>query len=208
MAAPRPASKRLFSRPVFDEHITIHSDHAQRLLDRGLFKVAAALYAIDVILRIVGDDTEMDQVEAVVTALIGDCAQAMHGEEARLEALRKQSGLSRIPRYLAPRSLTVHVSSPQMAQYTALIQSLDRLMIGIDTLWLSGVMSNKQRANGCYEWRIRLLRVGREIVTLERRARASADRQGMSDEVRAETGDTAVVVERDAPDAASVAAAA
>jgi len=202
MAAPRPESRRRFSRPVFDEHITVHSDHAQRLIDRGLFRVSSALYAIDVILRIIGDDDEMDQVEAIVNELIQAFAQAMSSEQEQLTVLRTQRGITRVPRYEAPRTLTVHVHSPQMAQYTALIQSLDQLMIMIDTLWLNGALTSKQRVNGCFAWRVRLLRIGREIVNLERRARASADRQGKADEVQAETGATLVVVDHEAADAA------
>lgn len=207
MAAPRPESKRRFSRPVFDETITVHSDHAQRLIDRGLFRVSSALYAIDVILRIIGDDDEMDQVEEIVNTAIGDCAEAMSRELEQMTLLRTQRGVTRVPRYEAPRTLTVHVHSPQMAQYTALIQSLDRLTIAIDTLWLNGALTSKQRVNGCYAWRVRLLRIGRDIVDLERRARVSADRQGKADEVQAETGGALVVVDRDAADDSDVARA-
>ncbi len=200
MATPRPESRRRFSRPVFDETITVHSDHAQRLIDRGLFRVSAALYAIDVILRIIGDDAEMDQVEAIVNQSIADFAQAMSREQEQMTLLRTQRGVTRVPRYEAPRTLTVHVHSPQMAQYTALIQSLDQLMMTIDTLWLNGALTSKQRVNGCYAWRVRLLRIGRDIINLERRARASADRQGKADEVQAETGEALVVVDQDAED--------
>jgi len=53
----------------------------------------------------------------------------------------------------------------------------------MDTLWLAGVLSNKQRANGSYEWRTRLLRTGRRIIDIERRARASAAARGKAAEV-------------------------
>jgi hypothetical protein len=43
------APRRPYSRPVFDQTITIHSDHAQRLLDRGFLLVVRALYGIDVV---------------------------------------------------------------------------------------------------------------------------------------------------------------
>ena len=49
-------ARRLYSRPVFDQTVTIHSNHAQRLLDRGFLLVVRALYGIDVVLRIIGDD--------------------------------------------------------------------------------------------------------------------------------------------------------
>jgi len=48
----------------------------------------------------------------------------------------------------------------------------------MDTLWLTGVLTNKQRADGAYQWRTRVLRTGREIIEIERRARASAEKRG------------------------------
>ncbi len=178
-----PAARQSFSRPVFDETITIQSNHAQRLLDRGFLLVVRALYGIDVVLRILGDDEEMDQVEGIVGSLIGALATELRAEHARLAQLREANGISATPRYTNPRKITVHISSPQLAQYTALIEELDRLMTVMDTLWLTGVLTNKQRADGAYQWRIRVLRTGREIIEIERRARAAAQKRGKGEEL-------------------------
>lgn len=176
-----PAARPAFSRPVFDQIITIRSHHAQRLLDRGFLLVVRALYGIDVVLRIIGDDAEMDQVETIVGERIGALAAELQAEHARLAQLRDTNGITATPRYTNPRQVTVHISSPQLAQYTALIEELDRLMIVMDTLWLTGVLTNKQRAQGAYEWRLRVLRAGRAIIELERRARAAAKARGKGD---------------------------
>jgi hypothetical protein len=160
------AARSTFSRPVFDQTITIHSNHAQRLLDRGFLLVLRALYGIDVVRRIIGDDEEMDQVEEIVGSLIGELADELKAEHARLAQLRETKGIGTTPRYTNPRRITVHISSPQLAQYTALIEELDRLMTVMDALWLTGVLTNKQRADGAYQWRTRALRTGRETRRL------------------------------------------
>ena len=180
-----PTSSRAFSRPVFDQTITIHSNHAQRVLDRDFQLVVRALYGIDVVLRILGDDEEMDQVEEIVSDLIGELAAALRAEMTRLAELRESNAISATPRYTNPREVSVHISSPQLAQYTALVEELDRLMIAMDTLWLTGVLTNKQRARGAYDWRTRLLRTGRRIIEIERRARASAEKRGKTEEIAA-----------------------
>ena len=177
------ASRDAFSRPVFDQTIRIQSNHAQRLLDRGFLLVVRALYGIDVVLRIIGDDEEMDQVEEIVGKLIGELAAELKAEHARLAQLRETNGISATPRYTNPKRITVHISSPQLAQYTALIEELDRLMTVMDALWLTGVLTNKQRADGAYQWRTRVLRTGREIIEIERRARASAEKRGKGEEL-------------------------
>jgi hypothetical protein len=115
-----PAARPAFSRPVFDQTITIRSHHAQRLLDRGFLLVVRALYGIDVVLRIIGDDAEMDQVEAIVGQRIKELADELRAEHARLAQLRDTNGITATPRYTNPRQVTVHISSPQLAQYTAL----------------------------------------------------------------------------------------
>jgi hypothetical protein len=197
-----PASTRQsFSRPVFDQTITIHSNHAQRLLDRGFLLVVRALYGIDVVLRILGDDAEMDQVEEIVSKLIGELATELRAEHARLAQLREANGIGATPRYTNPRKITVHISSPQLAQYTALIGELDRLMTVMDALWLTGVLTNKQRADGAYQWRTRVLRTGREIIDIERRARKSAEKRGKGEELsEAEESVVAQEVSAEEPD--------
>jgi hypothetical protein len=177
------ARRDAFSRPVFDQTIRIQSNHAQRLLDRGFLLVVRALYGIDVVRRIIGDDEEMDQVEEIVGKLITELAEELRAEHGRLAQLREANGISTTPRYTNPKQITVHISSPQLAQYTALIEELDRLMMIMDTLWLTGVLTNKQRADGAYQWRTRVLRTGREIIEIERRARASAEKRGKGDEL-------------------------
>jgi len=197
-----PTSSRAFSRPVFDQTITIHSNHAQRVLDRDFQLVVRALYGIDVVLRILGDDEEMDQVEEIVSGLIGELAAALRAEMARLAQLRESNAISATPRYTNPREVSVHISSPQLAQYTALVEELDRLMIAMDTLWLTGVLTNKQRARGAYDWRTRLLRTGRRIIEIERRARASAEKRGKTEEIAATEAESGN--EADAADTAEV----
>lgn len=177
------ARRDAFSRPVFDQTIRIQSNHAQRLLDRGFLLVVRALYGIDVVLRIIGDAEEMDQVEEIVGKLIGELAAELRAEHGRLAQLREANGISATPRYTNPKQITVHISSPQLAQYTALIEELDRLMTVMDTLWLTGVLTKKQRADGAYQWRTRVLRTGREIIEIERRARASAEKRGKGEEL-------------------------
>ncbi len=56
-------------------------------------------------------------------------------------------------------------------------------MTVMDALWLTGVLTNKQRADGAYQWRIRVLRTGREIIEIERRARVSAQKRGKGEEL-------------------------
>ena len=65
------AKARSYSRPVFDQTVTLQSEQAQRVYEREFRRVVEALYAIDVILRIIGDSQEADSVEGMVSEMIG-----------------------------------------------------------------------------------------------------------------------------------------
>jgi hypothetical protein len=176
---PVPDRKPAFSRPVFDQRFAIQSEHAQRLLERGFHLVVRALYGIDAVLPIIGEEAATAEVEALVTRLIATCATELGAEQARLEKLCEDHGVAERPRYTHPEEVRVRVSSPQVAQLTALVRALDALMIVMDALWLTGVLTNQQRADGAYAWRRRVLRLGREIIAIERRAQAAARARGV-----------------------------
>ena len=176
---------RGFSRPELHVPVTLQSAHAHRVVGRSLIRVARALYGIDVVLQAIGDADKIDEVEGVVDTLLGDFAKRLQEEMARLDAVKASNGVAAVPRYTNPSRVTFRISSPQLSQYANLIQALDRLMVGIDTLWLSGVFSNRQRADAVYTWRNELLAVGRRVVEIEARARELAVRRGKGEEIAA-----------------------
>lgn len=188
MAESRP---RPYSRPVFDQDLILRSEPAQRVMAREFTRVVQALYAIDVILRIIGEPQEIDEIETLVSELIGECARGVQGEQARLDKLREDHGVTQVPRYTNPATHSIRIVSPQVAQFVALVGRLDELMVALDALWLCGVLSNKQRAEGAYQWQQRLLRLGRRIVAIEQRARASAGKRGKEAVVREVAGEAA-----------------
>ena len=187
-AAParrRPAER--YSRPIYDEEIVIQSDHAQRLVRRGLLAVVRALYAIDVVLRILGEDESMDEVEALVDRLIAAFADDVTGEIARLNKLVADHGVSlRNLRYDNPRRMVVHISSPQLASYVDQIKQLDAMGQLVDRLWLGKVLTNQQRSRSGYAWRVKMQKIASEIVAIEKRARAAVARRGLDAQMQAE----------------------
>jgi len=185
----RSQKPHLQPRPQFDQTVTLQSERAQRVYEREFRRVVEALYAIDVILRIIGDSQKADSVESMVSEMIAECANEIKNEQARFDKLREDNGITAKPRYTHPGKVEIRIVSPQAAQFAALLQKMDALMISLDTLWLCGVMGNKQRGNGVYQWQQRLLRLGRRIVDIEKRARISAARRGKADEVREAAGD-------------------
>lgn len=171
----KPRSKRGgFSRPELHVKVTLHSTHAQRVAGRNMMEVARALYTISVILQVIGDQDQADQVQEIVAGKIRELSVKLQAHLAKFRQQREQAGIDQFPVYRLPMKLTMRISSPELSQYATLIQALDSLSIETDTLWLSGLITNRQHANIAYDWRRELMRLTDEITRIESMARTSA----------------------------------
>jgi hypothetical protein len=177
-------TRPVISRPVFERSIKIHSEQAIRVIRRSYGRLIRSLYAIDVTLRIVGHEQAIDDVEGIVSKMIGDCAEQLQQEKARLDKLCADNGIAETPRYTNPTDFKARITSPQIAQFVELIRLLDQLMIAMDTLWLCQILTSKQCSVARYQWQQRLHRLARRIVSIEQRAHQAAYAQGRGEEVR------------------------
>lgn len=168
------------SRPVFDLTLRIHSEYARRLLrDREFRPAMHALYGIEVILHLVGDDDDAERVETLIRERLEGLADDLQREIARVQVLLADRGLDKTrPRYTHPVTATIHVASPAIALYANLVQELDRLLMGLDTLWLSGLLPSKERLAVAIRWRNRIGGAGQTFIGLHRQAHAAAERRG------------------------------
>jgi hypothetical protein len=193
MAKPPSSNRRAFSKPVLDQTFTIHSQNAQYVLQRGhsFLLVVRALYAISVVLRIIGEEADMDRIEDLVSDRIDAVATRLGDEHARLKTLADDQGGVRVPRYTNPRQMTLQLSSPPLAQYVRLILRLDQTLMLLDGLWFAGIVTNKQRKDATHALRRLVYGLGREIIDLERRARESAVRAGKDEALEDADANTA-----------------
>jgi len=193
--APEKTIRPAISRPVFERSIKIHSEQAIRVIRRSYGRLIRSLYAIDVILRIVGQEQAIDDIEAVVSKMIGDCALQLQQEKARLDKLCADNGIAESPKYTNPTDFKAKITSPQIAQFVELIKLLDQLMIAMDTLWLCQILTSKQCSTARYQWQQRLHRLARRIVTIEQRAHQAAYAQGRGEEVRVAREESGLMAE-------------
>lgn len=183
-SAPVKPARLEISRPVFERTFMINSEQAIRVIRKSYDRLIKSLYAIDVILRIVGQEQAIDEIEAIVSTMIADCATQLQQEKARLEKLKADNGITETPTYTHPTEFVARIASPQIAQFVELIRLLDQLMIVMDTLWLCQVIDNKHCVEARYHWQQRLQRLANRIVTIERQAHRAAYVQGHGEEVR------------------------
>jgi hypothetical protein len=194
-SAPVKPARFEISRPVFERTFKINSEQAIRVIRKSYDRLIKSLYAIDVILRIVGQEQAIDEIEAIVSSMIADCAEQLQQEKSRLEKLKVDNGITETPTYTHPTEFVAKIASPQIAQFVELIRLLDQLMIVMDTLWLCQVIDNKHCVEARYHWQQRLQRLANRIVTIERQAHREAYAQGHGEEVRLAREESGLQVE-------------
>ena len=171
------------SRPVFRQNLNVNSLQAQRVMERSFDRVSNALFSLDVILRIIGDQKEIDQVEEIIHGHIDKVSEDMTKAMDQLQKVMTDNGIEAVPGYSAPVNYPIEITSPQVAQFAHLIRNLDKLMSLVDTLWLNSILSSQQRSDATYEWQQRLIKLAGRIIGMEKRARISAHTKGKDKEV-------------------------
>lgn len=184
ISAPIKPARLAISRPVFERTFKVNSEQAIRVIRNSYERLIRSLYAIDVILRIVGQEQAVDEIETIVSSMIAECGEQLQQEKLRLEKLKTDNGITETPTYTHPREFVAKIASPQIAQFIELIRLLDQLMMIMDTLWLCQVIDNKHCVDARYHWQQRLQRLANRIVTIERKAHREAYAQGHGEEVR------------------------
>lgn len=172
-----------YSRPVFRQALNVNSLQAQRVMERSFDRVSNALFSLDVILRIIGDQKEIDQIEEIVQGHIDKVSEDMTKAMTQLQKVMTDNGIEAVPGYSAPVEYSIEITSPQVAQFARLIRNLDSLMSLVDTLWLNSILSSQQRSDATYEWQQRLIKLAGRIIGMEKRARISAHTKGKAQEV-------------------------
>lgn len=190
------------SRPVFKRVLKVNSLQAQRVVERSFQRVSDSLFSIDVILRIIGEQDEIDQVESIIQEHIEKVSVDLDTATNQLQKLMEDNGIEGAPEYTSPNQYDIGINSPQVAQFAHLVRKLDNLMLLVDTLWLNSILTSKQRKDATYQWQQRLIKLAGRIIGIEKRARISAHSKGKKDEVEAaaptqETTDEEIASEAD-----------
>ncbi|MCA2486804.1 MULTISPECIES: hypothetical protein, partial [Vibrio] len=129
------------SRPVFKRVLKVNSLQAQRVVERSFQRVSDSLFSIDVILRIIGEQDEIDQVESIIQEHIEKVSVDLDTATNQLQKLMEDNGIEGAPEYTSPNQYDIEINSPQVAQFAHLVRKLDNLMLLVDTLWLNSILT-------------------------------------------------------------------
>lgn len=166
------ANPRPYSRPVLERTLILRSEQAQRIMSREGDRVLRSLHAIAVVFRATLPPESADAIEVESGSLIEEGAQALALEISRVSAMRANEGITLIPCYSHPGEVPIRVLCPRALDFIAMVEGLDELMTLIDSLWLSGLLTNRARSEAAYQWQQRILRIARKLAAIEGSVRA------------------------------------
>ena len=179
-AARRQRTRKQYSMPFVTNTLTLKSLHAQQAFDRGFQICQEAIYTLSVILRVIAPEEQAIQVEEAVDRELASVAKDIKTELDRLATYAETNGVEFAGvQYSLPREVTPQITSPRSVQYLNLLRSLDTLVERIDTLWLAGIVKDKERSQVIFNWKRRILRLYGTIRNLVFRAMASAQRKDL-----------------------------
>jgi len=182
-ATRQPGKKSPYSRPVFAQTLHINHQQAQNIFERSFAPVARALYSIDVVLRIIGQQKNIDEVEALIQKDIEQMFAEIDKNTAVLSQLMDDNGVDGSPEYTNPKEYSVQISCPQVARFVQLLKRMDAMLIRLDTVWLTGLIGSKERTEMTRAQRNKLNALATRLIQIENRARTAAQAQGKGDEL-------------------------
>ncbi|MBX3630655.1 MAG: DUF1845 family protein [Nitrosomonas sp.] len=159
------------SRPFIVQNKPLHSFHAQQLFKRGFDIYANAIYSLSVILRAVGSEDDVREIEGAMDERMNHLFNDLMAECARLEKMAQANGIeSNGIDYSNPITIEAKITSPRAARYIGAICEFDKMTARLDALWLAGMIPDKEYSRSIYEWKRRILKLSNSAHGLSKQA--------------------------------------
>lgn len=158
------------SVPYMIRRVRLFSTPAQRAYARAYDIHNTALYQAGVLLRIVGTDDQADKVEEGIDKRLDAMRADLEAEIKRLQQVRDDNGIDTDVEYSSPIDVEAHISTRRSAVYLGILEMWDTLIRLLDTLRLTGIMTDKQFRTASNVWRRQILGVVVQNVQLANRA--------------------------------------
>lgn len=188
----QPQIRSQVSTSVIHRNLTLGSDPAQKAYKRSFERTANAIYRVETALPIIAGAEAADEAAKVISELIEATRSELDEEIGRMDKLLEDHGLSLDGHQFSdPKTYQAPIASPSIPPYLALIEMLDKIAARVDILWLGGVLNNKQRSDGLYRPRQKVIGLGSRIIGMERNIRDEArGKQGTEDAEKSDSGES------------------
>lgn len=175
--------KRSYSRPAIKKMFSVSSEAAINAAETFMGQTMSAIYALDVILYYISDESTTEQANRKIASLFDNKITVFNKQITKYNSL-VDDALDEIE-YSQNHNAEYMIYSPLCGQYLQLIKKFDNLTKIVDLLWLNGVISSKKRNAEVLSLKRHLLNVSRQIINASRAAMALARAEGQDQDVEA-----------------------
>lgn len=159
------------SRPYVVQNIPLQSFHAQQVFRRGFDSYSDAIYSLSVVLRAVGTESQVCDMEGLIDEKLNKAQADIHNEIIRLEKVAENNGITLDAiNYSHPAVVEARISSHRSAKYAGIIREFDGMIAKLDAMWLSGTIPDQEYSRILYEWKRRILRIATHVRGVVRQA--------------------------------------
>lgn len=142
----RPAPKQdIPSFPALKQKMCLETSKPQRTYEKNGLKLMSAFLNAEVSLRHLGMDKECDQISKVIHNKLTKIEENLNKKRELFDALIKENNVKGRPNYSNPKNYDVELRSPWAGRYVQMLEEMDKIIIKLDSLWLSGFIPSQEK---------------------------------------------------------------
>ena len=185
---PRPFAKQYKPRessPVMTRGLKLETVFAQRIYTSHFDPGASAIFFIVVMMQMLKAPTALIQsTKAELLRLVNEIDNELNEAIAWHDSFIGSKLLDK-PDYTSPIEIVSRYHTPLAGRWLSVIQKLDRLLVGIDTVWWGGYeYTDESRLDAIINWQRKVGAIGKAIFTLQKRAREAAPNRQAQEEAK------------------------
>ncbi|WP_413694405.1 hypothetical protein [Psychromonas sp. KJ10-2] len=170
-------TKRKYSRPVLSKTLSMHSEASILALDQYITRTMSSLYALDVILFYIGDDSVAEVANEKVQGIFQEKIKLFNENIAKYNKTMEENEFERVS-YTMSKEKEFKIYSPLASTYLNMMGKFELVTNLIDSIWLGGEMTSRVRKDRVVKLSIHMRNISQQISNIAKNAMTLAKSTG------------------------------
>ena len=171
------SNKRKYSRPVITKTLVMNSEASLKALDSYINKTLSNLYALDVILYIIGNDDAAEAANEEVKSIFDKKIEQFNKEFNKYKPMIEELDLNAAD-YPEGMQKEFKIYCPLGAVYLRMISKFELVTNQVDTIWINGEMPSRERKKKVKAMSDHMRNVSAQVSNISKRAMIAAKAEG------------------------------
>lgn len=173
---------RKYSRPHSKKLVIVQTEASIKAMEQFVNRTMSALYALDVILYYIADESVADKANQQVRDLFDSKIEQFDKEISKLKRQVEENAVD-MPDYDESHTSEYRIYSPLCSVFLKLIRKFETNTQLIDALWLDGEIPSSARKTKTTKLARHLANISRQVVNASNNAMLIAKDQGKVGEI-------------------------